>query len=60
MIFITLLAVVVYLVQIFGFLATIELHKMITLPDIDSTILSTFGLGQGAYLAKKFVSGLES
>jgi hypothetical protein len=25
----------------------------VTLPDVDTTILSAFGLGQGAYLAKK-------
>lgn len=56
MIIVTLLAVGVYLVQIFRFLGTIELHQMVTLPDVDTTILATFGLGQGTYLAKKFVS----
>ena len=50
---ITLLAVGVYLVQIFNFLGSIELHKSITLPDVDTTILSFFGLSQGAYLTKK-------
>jgi len=25
------------------------------LPDVDTTILATFGLGQGAYLTKKAV-----
>ena len=60
MIIITLLAVVTYIVQVFGFLASIEFHKNITLPDVDTTILATFGLGQEAYLAKKFVSKVGS
>lgn len=55
MIIITLLAVVVYLVEVLGFLSTIEFHQIVTLPDVDTTILATFGLGQGAYLAKKFL-----
>lgn len=55
MIIITLLAVVVYLAEVFGFLSTIEFHKVVSLPDVDTTILATFGLGQGAYLAKKFL-----
>ncbi|WP_009633893.1 hypothetical protein [Synechocystis sp. PCC 7509] len=55
MIIITLLAVFVYLAEVLGFLGTIEFHKVVTLPDVDTTILATFGLGQGIYLAKKFV-----
>lgn len=55
MIIITLLAVFVYLAEVLGFLGMIEFHKAVTLPDVDTTILATFGLGQGAYLAKKFV-----
>jgi hypothetical protein len=55
MIIITLLAVIVYLAQVLGFLGTIEFHQSVSLPDVDTTILATFGLGQGAYLAKKFV-----
>jgi hypothetical protein len=51
--FITLLAVVVYLLQLLNFLGTLELHRLVTLPDVDTTILSIFGLSQGAYLAKK-------
>lgn len=31
-----------------------------TIPDVDSTILASFGLGQGAYLVKKFVSAPQS
>ena len=51
--FITLLAVVVYLLQFFDFLGTLELRHLVTLPDVDTTILSVFGFSQGAYLAKK-------
>jgi hypothetical protein len=51
--FITLLAVVVYLLQFFDFLGTLELQHLVTLPDVDTTILSVFGFSQGAYLAKK-------
>lgn len=60
MVVITLLAVAVYTFQVYDFLGTIELHKNVTLPDVDSTILATFGLGHGAYLAKKYVSGINS
>jgi hypothetical protein len=41
-------------------LGTIEFVKPITLPDVDSTILAGFGLGQGAYLTKKAVGNLGS
>jgi hypothetical protein len=50
---ITILAVGVYLVQIFNFLGVLKLYKSVTLPDVDTTILSIFGLSQGAYLTKK-------
>jgi hypothetical protein len=53
MLIITLIAVGTYLVLVFGFLGTIEAQKTIMLPDIDTTILAAFGLGHGAYLAKK-------
>ena len=51
--FITLLAVVVYLLQFFDFLGTLELQHLVTLPNVDTTILSVFGFSQGAYLTKK-------
>jgi hypothetical protein len=51
--FITLLAVVVYLLQFFNFLGTLELSQSVILPDVDTTILSVFGFSQGAYLTKK-------
>jgi len=50
---ITLLAAIVYLMQVFEFMRVIELHSKVTLPDADKTILAFFGLGQGAYLVKK-------
>jgi len=53
MLIITLMAVVVYLATAFKFLGTIQCVKTITLPGVDTTILSFFGLGQGAYLLKK-------
>jgi hypothetical protein len=50
---VTLLAVVVFLVQIFNYIGVASLSKSIMMPDLDTTMLSLFGLGQGAYLAKK-------
>ncbi|MEH1818316.1 MAG: hypothetical protein V7L31_04330 [Nostoc sp.] len=51
--FITLLAIVVYLLQLINFLGVLELHRLVTLPDVDTTILSIFGISQAAYLTKK-------
>ena len=53
MVVVTILAVLVYFCQVWHFLGTIQLLKNVTIPDVDTTILATFGLGQGAYLAKK-------
>jgi len=53
MLMVTLVAVVMYLTLIFHFLGSIEFLKTATLPDVDTTILAGFGLGHGAYLAKK-------
>jgi hypothetical protein len=53
MIAVTIVAVVMYSMLIYHFLGSIQFLKTITLPDVDSTILAGFGLGQGAYLAKK-------
>jgi hypothetical protein len=52
---VTLLAVVVYVLTVFNDLGSIPLHRLVSLPDVDGTILAVFGLGQGAYLAKKVV-----
>ena len=53
MLIVTLLAVGMYLTLVFSFLGSIELRKIVDLPSVDTTILAAFGLGQGAYLAKK-------
>jgi hypothetical protein len=53
MLLVTLVAVVMYLSLIFHFLGSVQFLKAVTLPDVDTTILAGFGLGQGAYLAKK-------
>jgi hypothetical protein len=53
MLVITLVAAGMYLVVVFHFLGTLEMRKVSSLPDVDTTILAAFGLGQGAYLTKK-------
>jgi hypothetical protein len=55
MLIVTLIAVATYLVLVFHFLGTIETSKVVSLPDVDTTILAAFGLGHGAYLTKKAV-----
>lgn len=59
MIVVTAIAIVVYGFQVYDFLGTIEFHQIVTLPEIDSTLLASFGIGQGAYLAKKAVGNVE-
>lgn len=54
--FITVLALVVYLISGYAFLAQLPVSADIRLPDVDTALLSVFGLGQGAYLIKKAVS----
>jgi hypothetical protein len=53
MILVTLAAVGIYFSSAFVFLGNLWPDKTITLPDLDTTLLSAFGLGQGAYLVKK-------
>jgi hypothetical protein len=53
MVIVTLLAVVTYIVVLFHFMDFFQLTKQVSLPDVDTTILATFGVGQGAYLTKK-------
>ena len=60
MLVVTLLAISIYLVLIFHFLGTIAFTRSLTLPDVDTTILATFGLGQGAYLTKKAAGNVGS
>jgi hypothetical protein len=53
MVVVTLLAGAMYVILIFHFLGLIGFTKTVSLPDVDTTTLAAFGLGQGAYLAKK-------
>jgi hypothetical protein len=53
MLVITVLAVTMYLLLIFHSLHTIQFARTLTLPDLDTTTMAMFGLGQGAYLTKK-------
>jgi hypothetical protein len=53
MILITVVAVLMFGISAFHSTQFLLLSHSITLPDIDSTMLAGFGIGQGAYLAKK-------
>jgi hypothetical protein len=53
MVLITLLVIMLFLVSGVSFLHDVALQATVTLPDVDTTLLSAFGLGQGAYLFKK-------
>jgi hypothetical protein len=53
MIFITVTAVIIYLVTSGRALTDIPLQAHVVLPDVDTSLLGAFGLSQGAYLAKK-------
>jgi hypothetical protein len=53
MLVVTLLAVAMYLILVYGYLRSIGFQKAAALPDVDTTVLAMFGLGQGAYLTKK-------
>jgi hypothetical protein len=53
MLVVTLLAVGMYLTLFFHFLGSIQFQSTASLPDVDSTVLASFGIGQGAYLTKK-------
>jgi hypothetical protein len=53
MLVVTFIAVGMYLTLFFHFLGSIQFQSTASLPDLDSTVLASFGLGQGAYLTKK-------
>ncbi|HEV2853392.1 MAG TPA: hypothetical protein VHC97_11365 [Thermoanaerobaculia bacterium] len=57
MVVITLIAVGVYVVQMFDFLSLLHLSAQVSLPDVDPTLLGIFGISHGAYITKKAVSG---
>lgn len=54
MIVIVILAVTIYIIHVIADLSLISPALTIELPDVDSTLLGMFGVGQGAYLIKKF------
>lgn len=56
MIVVSLVAVVAYLFIAHTALGDLDMRMQYTLPDVDTTILAAFGLGQGAYLTKKAAS----
>ncbi len=56
MILVTLIAIGMFLFSVFHALSGFPLKHLGSLPDVDSTLLSMFGLGQGAYLIKKLAS----
>jgi len=60
MVIVTLLAVAAYLYTTLHFMgnSTHLYDATIKLPDVDSTILSIFGIGQGAYITKKAVGNV--
>jgi pyruvate/2-oxoglutarate dehydrogenase complex dihydrolipoamide acyltransferase (E2) component len=53
MIFVALVAAVVFALSCFSNLATLPYLVHVSLPDVDSSLLAGFGIGQGAYLVKK-------
>lgn len=53
MVAITILAVIIYAISVVEFMENIEFRRVVTMPDVDATLLSIFGLGQAAYLGKK-------
>lgn len=53
MVAITVLAVIIYAISAVEFMEQIEFRRAVTMPDVDATLLSIFGLGQAAYLGKK-------
>lgn len=58
MLLVTLAAVVIFGVSGYHFLGSLPVEYTTSLPDIDTTLLSGFGIGQGAYLVKKAAAKL--
>ena len=50
MVCITIIALCVYLVQACNFLVLMEARNIVSLPDLDSTLLALFGISHGAYI----------
>jgi hypothetical protein len=54
MVVVTLVAVAMYIVRATDWLGTLPSAAAASMPDVDGTLLGALGIGQGAYLAKKF------
>lgn len=59
MLVVTLIAVISYSIIAYHFLGVLEARASVSLPDVDGTVLAMFGVGQGAYLAKKASTGID-
>jgi len=53
MIAVTFTAVAIFAVTAYHWLGFLTISRSVMLPDVDSSLLTGFGLGQGAYLLKK-------
>lgn len=53
MILVTVVAIIIFVLSSFNFLGDLQVASQTTLPDVDTALLSGFGIGQGAYLLKK-------
>lgn len=53
MILISSVATLIFAAASWEFLTLIDIAKTTTLPDVDTALLGSFGIGQGAYLIKK-------
>jgi hypothetical protein len=53
MILISSVATVIFAAASWEFLTLVDIVKTTTLPDVDTALLGSFGIGQGAYLIKK-------
>lgn len=53
MLLIAVIAVVIFLMMTFHAFGQLAVITPTSLPDVDTTLLSVFGIGQGAYLVKK-------
>jgi len=53
MMMVTLAAVAIFVVHAFADLGELRIAHETMLPDVDTTLLASFGIGQGAYLTKK-------
>jgi hypothetical protein len=53
MVLVALTAVLVFGASCFSAMATLSYQVHVSLPDVDTSLLAGFGIGQGAYLVKK-------